>query len=152
MLWTKFSHHMTFFHWLPAPHQHIMDFGKIYFEAQKSTYLHKMTLKPTVQNSWQYYLIKVHGSNSWHNISFLDHDLSSRISSEEIWESWFGGPSSVTLQQFKVNKRNMLLIGMSSNESVCNRSQLISFSYHITLKMIKLSIVLYLKLNVHHII
>ena len=37
---------MTLFHWQLTPHQHFMDFGKIYFKAQKNPYLHKMTPKP----------------------------------------------------------------------------------------------------------
>ena len=69
----------------------IMDFGKISFKAQKSPYLHKKASKPMVQNSQWYYLIKDHGSSSWHNISFLAHDPSSWASSGEFWDLWFGG-------------------------------------------------------------
>ena len=95
LLRTKFSRHMGLFHWQPAPHQHIMDFGKIYFKVQKSPYLHKMTPKPTIQNPWQYYLIKAHGSSSWHNISFSTNDPNSWISSRKFWELWFGEPRNM---------------------------------------------------------
>jgi len=40
------------------------EFWEIYFKVQKSPYLNKMTPKPTIQNPWQYYLIKAHCSSS----------------------------------------------------------------------------------------
>ena len=61
----------------------------------KRVHIHKMTLKPMVQNSWQYNLIKSHSSSSWHNISFSAHDPSSWVSSGEFWELWFGGPRNI---------------------------------------------------------
>ena len=73
----------------------IIDFEKISFKAQKSPYLYKNASKPMVQNPWWYYLIKGHGSSSWHNISFSAHDPGSWVSSGEFWESWFGGPRSM---------------------------------------------------------
>ena len=69
--------------------------GKIYFKTQKNPYLHKMMPKPMVHNPRQYYLIKAHGSSSWHIISFSAHDPNSWVSSREFWESWFGGPRSM---------------------------------------------------------
>ena len=96
MLRTNFSHH-TCLYFVGNPHHIniIMDFKKISFKAQKSPYLHKKTSKPMVQNPSRYYIIKAHGSISWHNISFLAHDPSSWVSSGEFWGSWFGGPSSM---------------------------------------------------------
>ena len=40
----------------------------------KRVHIHKMTLKPMVQNSWRYNLINAHSSSSWHNISFSAHE------------------------------------------------------------------------------
>ena len=91
LCWGQIFHKTwNLFHWQLAPHQQIMDFGKTSFKAQKS-YINKMMLKPMVQNPWWYYLIKAHSSSSCHNISFSTHDPSSWVSSEEFWESWFGG-------------------------------------------------------------
>ena len=89
--------HTTWFYFIGNPHHIniIINFRKIYFKTQKSPHLHKMMPKPTVQNSWQYYLIKAHGSSSWHIISFLTRDPSSWVSSWEFWESWFGGSRSM---------------------------------------------------------
>ena len=69
--------HQGLENWERHANQHIINFEKIYFKAQKSPYLHKMMPKPTVQNPWQYYLIKANGSSSWHNISFIAHNPSS---------------------------------------------------------------------------
>ena len=95
LLRINFSHHMALFHWQPTSINIIMDFGKISFKSQKSPYLHKKVSKLLVQNLWRYYLIKTHGSSSWHIISFLAHDPSSWVSLEEFWELWFGGPRSM---------------------------------------------------------
>ena len=102
LLRINFSHHMALFHWQPASINIIMDFGKISFKAQKSPYLHKKVSKLLVQNLWRYYLIKTHGSSSWHIISFLAH--------ESHWRN-FGSCDledqevcSIKLQQFNFDK------------------------------------------------
>ena len=89
--------HATWLYFIGNPHHiHIiMNFWKIYFKAQKSPYLHKMMPKPIVQNPWQYYFIKAHGSSSWNIISFSAYDPSSRVSSGKFWELWFGGPKNM---------------------------------------------------------
>ena len=60
---------MALFHWQLTPHQHFMDFGKIFFKAQKSPYLHtqKNASKPMVQahstSSHFWLMIQAHESH-----------------------------------------------------------------------------------------
>ena len=72
-------------------HQPIINFGRIFFKAQKSLYLHKTTSRPIVKNQWRYYLVKTYGSSLWYIILFSAHDPNSWVSSEKLWKSWFGG-------------------------------------------------------------
>ena len=55
-----------------------MDFRKISFKAQKSPYLHKTTLKPMVNNSRRYYLLKpmvqAHGISSHFQLIIQAHE------------------------------------------------------------------------------
>ena len=91
--------------------------------SNKNSYLHKTTPKPIVQSPWRYYLIKTHGSSSWHIFSFSTHEFH--------WGN-FGSRGlgrkegcSLKLQPFKVDNKNMLL-GMSSPTPWTLRGQCIA--------------------------
>ena len=93
---------MALFHWQLAPHQHIMDYGKIYFKSQKSPYLHKMMPKSIVQ---------AHGTTSHFQFMIQDHEFHWGNFGSRGWEGQ--EVCLVKLQRFKVDKGNMLL-SMSS--------------------------------------
>ena len=107
----------TWLHFIGDPHHVniIMDFGKTYFKAQKSPYLHKKASKPMVQA----------------------HDTSSHfwlmIQAHESHRGYFGSRGlegqevcSVKLQWFKVDKGKHVAWyvfpnSLNSDRSVCKR-------------------------------
>ena len=133
MLRIKFSCHMTLFHWQPAPHQNIMDFGKYLLKPKRAHIYTKWCQSP-----WS----KTHGDIISSKSMVQAHDTFSHfqlmIQAYKFHQGNFGSRGlegqeiySVNFQWFKVNKGNMLL-GMSSPNSlnfdgtICNNQHLVS--------------------------